>query len=121
MHQEFLLTRSNYYNQNFNTAIFFDPFRIYFNNTLESAALDLYYHVQKKFDGLKSHGPCFYILIYPDDQLFESSFGSSAEPIQTAQEGDDFIVGIKSISNLSSDYKEVLQVLETLRKSSSNA
>lgn len=121
MHQEFLLTRSNYYNQNFNTAIFFDPFRIYFNNNLESAALDLYYHIHTKFDGQKSQGPCYYILIYPDAQLFESSFGSTAEPIQTAQEGDDFIIGIKNISELSADYKEVIQALETLRKSTSNA
>ena len=45
MQQEFLLTRSNYYSQFFNTAIFFDPYRIYFNSAFESAALNLYYEI----------------------------------------------------------------------------
>jgi hypothetical protein len=122
MQQEFLLTRSNYYNQNFNTAIFFDPFRIYFNNSLESAALDLYYHVQKHFEGKSLDGACCYILIYPDIQLFEASFGESSEPVLLAKEGEDFIIGVKSISDLSSGYSEVIEVLEgALRNNASNA
>jgi hypothetical protein len=112
MQHEFLLTRSNYYNQNFNTAIFFDPFRIYFNNVLESAALDLYYHVQKHFEGKTPAGSSCYILIYPDVELFEASFGATSEPVLVAREGTDFIIGVKSITDLASDYEEVIDVLE---------
>lgn len=122
MQQEFLLTRSNYYNQNFNTAIFFDPFRIYFNNALEAAALDLYYNVQKRFESQMKQNSCFYILIYPDVELFEASFGSSSEPIVLAQEGSDYIIGIKDIASLSADYQEVIKVLkDTLVSNASNA
>ena len=96
MHQEFLLTRSNYYSQFFNTAIFFDPFRIYFNSAFESVALELYYAIQQNLAETYPAQTCFYILMYPDAGLFEKSFGASSEDIVIAKEGNDYVVGLKN-------------------------
>jgi len=110
MQQEFLLTRSNYYSQFFNTAIFFDPFRIYFNSSYESVALDLYYNIQKQFTGRHLADSCFYILMYPDAGLFEKSFGSQSEDIVVAREGKDFIIGLKSAEQFEK-HSEIIQVI----------
>lgn len=84
MQQEFLLTRSNYYSQFFNTAIFFDPFRIYFNSAFENLALEIYYNVQNHYREKTLHRASFYILLYPDTALFEKSFGATAENVVVA-------------------------------------
>jgi hypothetical protein len=95
MQNEFLLTRSNYYSQFFNTAIFFDPYRIYFNSSYESAALNLYYYVQKKFTAKVSTDSNFYILMYSEPNLFEKSFGQTKESVVVVKEGNDFIIGVQ--------------------------
>lgn len=112
MQQEFLLTKSSYYSQLFNTAIFFDPFRIYFNNAFESVALDLYYHIQKHFSG--AHGTSirnFYILMYPDSTQFDKSFERTQDKVTVVKEGQDIIIGIKDPETMS-DYKSVIQAIE---------
>lgn len=113
MQQEFLLTRSNYYSQFFNTAIFFDPYRIYFNNSFESSALNLYYHVQKKFSGRLSTDSHFYILMYSDHVLFERNFGSTTEDVKIVKEGNDFIIGIRCFQD-QEDHSSVLKILATV-------
>lgn len=110
MHQEFLLTRSNYYSQFFNTAIFFDPFRIYFNSAFESAALELYYNIQLNFKDKGASKACFYILMYPDAGLFEKSFGAGSEEIVIAKEGTDYIVGLKSSAQFDK-HNEIVQAI----------
>ncbi|MBY0386163.1 hypothetical protein K2X05_13475 [bacterium] len=115
MQQEFLLTRSNYYSQFFNTAIFFDPYRIYFNSAFESAALNLYYEIQKKFTKKLSTDSNFYILMYSDLALFERNFGATKEEVVVAKEGNDFIVGLKcqgEIKNFDQVLKELSTILE---------
>lgn len=112
MQQEFLLTKSSYYSQLFNTAIFFDPFRIYFNNSFESAALDLYYHVQKKFSGIQSSSVRnFYILMYPDPAQFDKSFSCSQDHVTVVNEGKDIIIGIRNPESMD-DYSPVIQAIE---------
>lgn len=111
MHQEFLLTRSNYYSQFFNTAIFFDPFRIYFNSAYESVALDLYYNIQQNFKEKSGGTTCFYILMYPDSGLFEKSFGVDAGDIVIAKEGSDFIVGLKNAAQFEK-HQEIIQAIK---------
>jgi hypothetical protein len=113
MHQEFLLTRSNYYSQFFNTAIFFDPFRIYFNSAFESAALSLYYNIQQKLKSNSSSDSCYYVLLYSDMALFEKSFGKTDENVVVAKEGNDYIVGIKSTTELN-DFSEVIKALDLI-------
>lgn len=114
MQNEFLLTRSNYYSQFFNTAIFFDPYRIYFNGAFESAALNLYYHVQKRFTEKVSTDSHFYILLYSDVALFEKSFGITSETVVTAQEGNDFIVGVKCVGADDAPTDRVVKALATI-------
>lgn len=110
--QEFLLTKSNYYSQLFNTAIFFDPFRIYFNNSFESVALDLYYHVQKHFTGkANSSVRHFYILMYPDVEQFNKSFEKAHDQVTVVHEGHDIIIGIKNAETLS-DFTSVLHTID---------
>ena len=96
MQQEFLLTRSNYYSQFFNTAIFFDPFRIYFNSAFENLALEIYYNVQNYYKDKMLPQSSFYILLYPDVGIFEKSFGSTADNVLVAREGRDLVVGVKN-------------------------
>lgn len=95
MQNEFLITKSTYYNQLFNTAIFFDPFRIYFNHSMESSALELYYYIQKhfgsKYDGAHRN---YYILIYPDVGHFKKSFGETEQSVLVVHEPHDLIIGI---------------------------
>lgn len=113
MQQEFLLTRSNYYSQFFNTAIFFDPYRIYFNSAFESAALNLYYQIQKKFSAKLSTDSHFYILMYSDLALFERNFGVTQEPVMVTKEGNDFIVGLKCQIDVE-NFESVLKALSTI-------
>lgn len=97
MQQEFLLTRSNYYSQFFNTAIFFDPFRIYFNSAFENLALEIYYNVQNYYREKTLPRSSFYILLYPDTGLFEKSFGANnKENVIVAREANDLIIGVKN-------------------------
>ncbi len=113
MQQEFLLTRSNYYSQFFNTAIFFDPYRIYFNSAFESAALSLYYHVQKQFTGKFSTDSNFYILMYSDMELFERNFGQTEKSVVVAKEGNDYILGMKCQTDMD-NFGDVLKELSTI-------
>jgi hypothetical protein len=96
MQQEFLLTRSNYYSQFFNTAIFFDPFRIYFNSAFENLALEIYYNVQNYYKDKTLPRSSFYILLYPDTGLFEKSFGHTDGNVLISREGTDLIIGVKN-------------------------
>lgn len=96
MQPEFLLTRSSYYDQYLNTAIFFEPFRIYFNNGQESLALEAYYKLQNAFPSPKEGFANVFILIYGDETKFEKSFGQCSEPLMIVQEGADYIVGVRA-------------------------
>ncbi len=120
MYQEFLLTRSNYYSQFFNTAIFFDPFRIYFNSAYESVALELYYTIQKNFSEKTSSTACFYILMYPDSRLFEKSFGAEIEDIAVVKEGNDFIIGLKNIAQFEKHQEIILAIKEKMAEMTNN-
>ena len=113
MQQEFLLTRSNYYSHFFNTAIFFDPYRIYFNSAFESAALNLYYQVQQKFTATLSTDSNFYILMYSDISLFERNFGATTKDVVVVKEGNDFIIGVKCATPME-DFAEVISALATI-------
>jgi hypothetical protein len=113
MQQEFLLTRSNYYSHFFNTAIFFDPYRIYFNSAFESAALNLYYQVQKKFTATLSTDSNFYILMYSDLALFERNFGTQTSDVAVVKEGNDFIIGVKCAAPMD-NFDEVIKALSTI-------
>ncbi len=120
MHHEFLLTRSNYYSPFFNTAIFFDPFRIYFNSAFESVALDLYYNIQQNFKEKADASACFYVLMYPDSGLFEKSFGPSSEDIVIVKEGNDYIVGLKNSAQFEKHAEIVLAIKEKMAESITN-
>lgn len=111
MQQEFLLTRSNYYSQFFNTAIFFDPFRIYFNSAFENLALEIYYNVQNYYREKTLPRASFYILLYPETGLFEKSFGTTTDNVVIAREGSDLIVGVKNptVQNL---FDEIVTALD---------
>ncbi len=115
MQQEFLLTRSNYYSHFFNTAIFFDPYRIYFNSAFESAALNLYYQVQQKFSGTLSTDSNFYILMYSELELFERNFGSDTADVVVVKEGNDFIIGMKCVTPVET-FDEVIEALSSILK-----
>ena len=111
MQQEFLLTRSSYYNQYFNTAIFFEPFRIYFNTSFESGALELYYQVQNYFKEHPLPKTNIYILMYGEESLFEESFGKTSDTVVVAKEEGDYVVGIRSTTSLE-DYSALIKAIE---------
>ena len=82
-----------------------------------AVALDLYYNIQQNFKEKSSSNACFYILMYPDSGLFEKSFGTTSEDIVIAQEGRDYIVGLKN----SAQFEKHQDIIRAIREKMSEA
>jgi|GEM_PF-6075476 len=113
---ESFITKSKYFNENFNTAIFSDPIRIYFSQEHESHALEIYSHMQsrknqwEKFLNKKAGGKYCYIMLYADGRHFNECFQGDESPYAPGSFGDDFVMGVNG--PLSSD--SLTQFLKTL-------
>ncbi len=96
------LSQSRFYSPVFNAAIFDGPLKIYFSQTLESGALEIYSRLHKNF-GLTDKPSDrdsvlamkkVYLMYYPDQESFEMSFPKSAYSIEIDKLGDDLVIGI---------------------------
>jgi hypothetical protein len=82
------VTQSRFFTPAFNAAIFDGPIRIYFAQYQEAQALKLYFNLQERFGEVrkqargifKERGRNIFVMLYPTEETFEMSFGSSAGP-----------------------------------------
>lgn len=96
------LTQSRFYSPAFNAAIFDGPFRIYFTQIQESAALKLYFRLQEQLkiedtpikEQLKVQGTAIFLMVYPSDETFQNAF-AGADPIVKDRLGGDLVLGVK--------------------------
>ena len=92
MDSEFLLTRTKYYSSHFNTAIFADPLRIYFNNAIESQALEIYYLLSEKdFKFIQEN---LFVLLYDSDSIYAKKFQQANSAATLVKEDEGYIVGV---------------------------
>lgn len=89
--------RSSYFRSEFDTAIFSDPLRFYFNQNNEPDALLLYFRMQKYLKvRLKSQEHCrghLLVLLYSDAESFRKSFGDNVK-VGVRKLNDDFVMGL---------------------------
>lgn len=107
MHQPIAhLTQSQYYSPTLNAAIFDGPIRLYFAQSQEPEALEIYFRLQKEVlenyelakQYIQEDGQNVFILLYPSDEVFEQSCGDSIgkdSGIVLQKLGDDFILGVR--------------------------
>lgn len=103
-HSAIHLTQSKYYSPAFNAAVFDGPIRIYFAQHQEALALKVYFQLQQylkeKYAALrkefKNHGQTIFLLLYPTDETFQSSFGpKNSEDLSATRLGDDHVIGVR--------------------------
>ncbi len=107
MHQPIAhLTQSQYYSPALNAAIFDGPIRLYFAQSQEPEALEVYFRLQKEvlesFELAKKYlqegDQNIFILTYPSDEVFEQSCGDAVgkeSGVVLQKLGNDFILGIR--------------------------
>lgn len=107
MHQPIAqLTQSQYYSPTLNAAIFDGPIRLYFAQSQEPQALEIYFRMQKeileKYELAKQYiqqdGQNIFILLYPSDEVFEQSCGDSMgfeSGVVLQKLGDDSVLGVR--------------------------
>ncbi len=89
--------RSPYFRSEFDTAIFSDPLRFYFNQSNEPDALLLYFRMQKY---LKARLKCqenfshhLFVLLYSESASFRKSFGEDVK-VGVQRLNNDFVMGL---------------------------
>lgn len=96
-----LLIQSKYFLPVFNMAIFDGPFRLYFAQNQEAEALRLYFElhevlgerIQPPRSGSVSDKALF-VLMYPDESVFEETFGVAAGRVADTWVGDSAVVAV---------------------------
>lgn len=99
------LTQSRFYSPAFNAAIFDGPIRIYFAQAQESAALEVYFKLQKQLsdiyekakENFKKSGKNVFIMLYPSDETFSNSFVDykGTDAVVLEQLGEDIVLGVR--------------------------
>ena len=104
------VTQSQFFTTAFNAAIFDGPFRIYFAQYQEAHALKIYFglqnlmrtNLQDEVQKLKGDKKCVFIMLYPTEETFLTSFpvnmsaGACASPqICSEKLGEDFVIGVQ--------------------------
>jgi hypothetical protein len=104
------VTQSQFFTTAFNAAIFDGPFRIYFAQYQEAHALKIYFGLQQLMRTslqdevlkLRSDKKCVFIMLYPTDETFFSSFPASLSSAASASPqivperlGSDFVIGVQ--------------------------
>jgi hypothetical protein len=71
------LVKTDYYHPSLNSAVFDGPLRIYFSQSQEALALDLYFQLQKILEqyGYRSFDSSWYfvVLLYPSLEIYQVS------------------------------------------------
>lgn len=98
------LTQSRFYSPAFNAAVFDGPIRIYFAQHQETMALKVYFLLQQYLketyaifrNSFKHHGQTVFLMLYPNQESFETSFAQVAGVnVQMERLGDDHVVGVR--------------------------
>ena len=91
------LLRTEYYHPALNSAVFDGPLRIYFAQSQEAMALDLYFKLQKVFEeagipvGTPNPQRFFVVLLYPQAELFQAVSGTD-NSLRVLSFGSDVVV-----------------------------
>lgn len=99
------LTDSEYFDPSFNTAIFADPFRIYFSSSYEAFALEVYHHLFTQFEkklpeGAIDQDDLIFFMLYTDAKKFASVFKSDiSTEFEFAKFNNNWVVGINGSVN----------------------
>ena len=111
------LTQSKYFHPAFNSAIFDGPFRIYFAQSQEPIALNIYFTLQKTFGpefnqakrNYKDVARNVLIMVYPNADSFEMAFEvSDGELFAFEHIGTDAVLGLRGPV----DESEIISYLE---------
>lgn len=99
------LTESKFFVTDFNTAIFADPFRIYFCNSHEAFALQVYHHLVTQFEkripeGAIDRDDLIFFMLYSDGDQFAQIFDSDkTNQVEFAKFNNNWVVGINGLVN----------------------
>jgi len=117
------LTQSRFYSPVFNAAVFDGPIRIYFNQNQEALALKVYFRLQQHLkdtysrfrNTFKQHGQTIFLMLYPTQESFESSFSSANQENHVLAEklGEDHVLGVRG-PLLEEDYDEVFERVKVI-------
>jgi hypothetical protein len=120
------LMQSKYFSPAFNSAIFDGPMRIYFAQFHESMALKIYFLAQQKLASELSQAKemskmaqaNILVMIYPDEDSFESSFENhnSHEKICVESWNEDVVIGLRRPLE-DSELDELVSTLSTVMHS----
>lgn len=100
------LTQSKYYSPTLNAAIFDGPIRLYFAQSQEPEALEIYFRMQNEVldnyelgkQRFQEEGHNIFVLMYPSDEVFEQSCGDFVgkdSGVILQKLGNDFILGVR--------------------------
>jgi len=90
------LMKSEHYHPSLNSAVFDGPLRIYFAQSQEALALDIYFQLQKvleKYD-YDQQNPTWYfvVLIYPTREIFDVQAQANGLPYQLLHLAADHLI-----------------------------
>ncbi|MCB0407027.1 MAG: hypothetical protein KDD34_02420 [Bdellovibrionales bacterium] len=98
-------TQSKFYTPTLNAAIFDGPLRLYFAQSQEPEALQIYFQLQKLFEEsvhsfkekIKDSGQNIFVLLYPAREVFEQVFTGdlASNGLIVDHLGHDFILGVQ--------------------------
>jgi hypothetical protein len=88
--------RTEHYHPSLNSAVFDGPLRIYFVQSQESLALNLYFQLQKILEkyGFDQQNPDWYfvVLIYPTSEIFDTQTQAKGLSFQLLNFGADKLI-----------------------------
>lgn len=117
------LTQSRFYSPAFNAAVFDGPIRIYFAQHQEPVALKVYFMLQQYLkdtysvfrNGFRHHGQTIFLMLYPNEESFQTSFAESVDKVALERLGDDHVVGVKG-PLLDERFEEVFSLVQSILK-----
>jgi len=115
------LTQSKYYSPVFNAAVFDGPIRIYFAQHQEAQALQVYFRLQQYLKEtyttfrktFKQHGQTVFLMLYPNVEAFDESFGMCKGNVRSERLGDDYVLGVKGLLE-DGQYNEVFESVQAI-------
>lgn len=115
------LTQSRFYSPAFNAAVFDGPIRIYFAQHQETLALKVYFQLQQYLKdtytafrkSFKQHGQTIFLMLYPTQETFSTSFSEQSINVGCEKLGDDHVLGVRG-PLLDEEYEEVFARVKSI-------
>ena len=120
------LTQSRFYSTEFNAAVFDGPVRIYFAQAQEDLALRVYHRLQSALEetyttfrqGFARHGRTIFLLLYPNLDLFKTSFdqdstADAAAFVVCERLGEDFVIAVRGPLE-DAGYEDVFKIFKKI-------